>query len=57
MFSSFSGAMYSPWDNLKMFLALSMIFKAPFGRTKPTSPEFSQPSSEKASLVLSGFLK
>jgi hypothetical protein len=42
---------------LKMFFALSMILMAPLGNTVPTSPEQTHPSSEKASFVLSGFLK
>ena len=56
-FSSFSTAMYSPWDSLKMFFFLSMILRAPFGRIVPTSPVWTQPSSSMASLVLSWSLK
>jgi hypothetical protein len=57
MFSSLSGAIYSPYDNLKMFLARSIIFIEPLGKIIPTSPEDSHPSSVKHSLVFSSFLK
>jgi hypothetical protein len=40
-----------------MFFALSIILMAPLGKTVPTSPEQTHPSSEKASFVLSWFLK
>lgn len=43
IFSSFSGAIYSPYDNLKIFFALSIIFTDPFGSTIPTSPLCIQP--------------
>ena len=56
MFSSFSGAIYSPYANLNMFFALSIILMLPLGNTIPTSPVQSH-SPSKASLVFSGFLK
>ena len=39
MLSRFSTAIYSPWDNLKMFFFLSMIFIDPSGCHSPISPE------------------
>jgi len=57
IFSSLSGAIYSPCDNLKIFFARSIIFIEPLGNIIPTSPEDNHPSSVKHSLVLDSFLK
>lgn len=56
-FSNFSGAIYSPYDNLKMFFALSIILITPLGYIIPTSPVLNHPSSSNASAFLSGALK
>jgi hypothetical protein len=47
--------MYSPYESLKIFFALSITFIDPFGKTMPTSPVASHPLT-KASLVFSSFL-
>jgi len=57
MFSIFSGAIYSPYESLKIFFLRSNIFKAPFGNTIPISPLCNQPSSSRHSLVFAGSWK
>jgi len=56
MFSSFSGAIYSPYDNLKISFILSITLIPPLFSIRPTSPVNSQ-SLWKASFVFYGFLK
>ena len=55
-FSSFSGAKYSPYESLKMFLLLSITRIVPLGQIIPTSPEWTHPSI-RHSAVLSGLQK
>lgn len=54
IFSTASGATYSPMHSLKMFLMRSVILNLPYWSSVPTSPVRNQPFSN-PSLLASGF--
>lgn len=54
MFSIFSGAIYSPCDNLKICFKRSIIFNVPLSIHFPISPVWSHPFASNTSRVRSG---